>query len=155
MAYSPKELWAKAGNGAARDLRNAEGDATTLEDVFNLPRQLTQLLMDQKWIGLKNVLGRELYVVSERRESAEVKEYLEKEAACPAAAVLDQHAVRAVPDQITTATSAMSAAENCPSSGSISQVPRNRKFTWAMQNVRAMAVEDSKLAKPAPATAAR
>ena len=36
----------------------------------------------------------------------------------------------------------------------ISQV-RNREFTWAMQNVRAMAVEDSKFARPPAATAAR
>jgi hypothetical protein len=36
----------------------------------------------------------------------------------------------------------------------ISQV-RNREFTWAMNTVRAAAVEDSKFARPAAATAAR
>ena len=52
VAYGPKCELGKGGQqGAAGDLRNAEGDATKLEDVFNLPTQLKQLLVDAKWIG--------------------------------------------------------------------------------------------------------
>ena len=156
LAYGPAGNWAKAGNGAVRDLRNAEADATKLEDIFNLPVQLKQLLMEPKMERPEVVFGRELYVVSGRTQNlSQVKAYFEKESGMlrrlrysintpfgPYPAQIDYMDFRDV------------GGRKVPFTWVISQV-RNREFTWAMQNVRAVAVEDSKFAKPAPATAAR
>ena len=156
VAYGASGSWAKAGNAAVRDLRNAESDATKLEDVFNLPTQLKQLLVDAKMDRPENVFGREVYVVSGRTQSLpQVKAYFDKETGMlrrlrysintpfgPYPAQIDYMDFRDV------------GGRRVPFTWVISQV-RNREFTWAMQNVRAAAVEDSKFAKPAPATAAR
>ena len=156
VAYSPSGSWAKAGNGAARDLRNAEGDATKLEDVFNLPTQLKSLLVDAKMDRPENVMGRELYVVSGRTQGLpQVKAYFEKESGMLRRL---RYSINTpfgpYPTQIDYSDYRDVGGRKVPFSWVISQV-RNREFTWAMQNVRAMAVEDAKFAKPAPATAAR
>jgi hypothetical protein len=156
LAYSPTGNWAKAGNGATRDLRNAEADATKLEDTFNLPVQLKQLLMEPKMERPEVVFGRELWVVSGRTQSLpRVTAYFEK----------DTGMLRRLRYYITTPFGPYPTqidymdfrdvgGRKVPFTWVNSQV-RNREFTWAMQNVRAVAVEDSKFAKPAPATAAR
>jgi hypothetical protein len=156
VAYGPSASWAKAGNGAARDLRNAEGDATKLEDVFNLPTQLKQLLVDAKMDRPENVLGRELYVVSGRTQSLpQVKAYFDKESGMLRRL---RYSINTpfgpYPTQIDYTDFRDVGGRKVPFVWVNSQV-RNREFTWAMQNVRAMAVEDAKFAKPAPATAAR
>jgi hypothetical protein len=156
VAYGPSASWAKAGNGAARDLRNAEGDATKLEDVFNLPTQLKQLLMDAKMDRPENVLGRELYVVSGRTQSlTQVKAYFDKENGMLRRL---RYSITTpfgpYPTQIDYTDFRDVGGRKVPFVWVNSQV-RNREFTWAMQQVRAVAVEDSKFAKPAPATAAR
>jgi Photosynthetic reaction centre cytochrome C subunit len=156
MAYGPAGNWAKAGNGAARDLRNAEADATKLEDTFNLPVQLKQLLLEPKMERPEVVFGRELWVVSGRTQNLpRVTAYFEK----------DTGMLRRLRYNITTPFGPYPTqidymdfrdvgGRKVPFTWVNSQV-RNREFTWAMQNVRAVAVEDSKFAKPAPATAAR
>jgi hypothetical protein len=156
VAYAPSASWAKAGNAAVRDLRNAESDATKLEDVFNLPTQLKQLLVDAKMDRPENVLGRELYVVSGRTQSLpQVKAYFDKESGMLRRL---RYSITTpfgpYPTQIDYTDFRDVGGRKVPFVWVNSQV-RNREFTWAMQNVRAMAVEDAKFAKPAPATAAR
>jgi hypothetical protein len=156
VAYAPSASWAKAGNAAVRDLRNAESDATKLEDVFNLPTQLKQLLMDAKMDRPENVLGRELYVVSGRTQNlTQVKAYFDKESGMLRRL---RYSITTpfgpYPTQIDYTDFRDVGGRKVPFVWVNSQV-RNREFTWAMQNVRAMAVEDAKFAKPAPATAAR
>ena len=156
LAYGPAGNWAKAGNGAVRDLRNAEADATKLEDTFNLPVQLKQLLLEPKMERPEVVFGRELWVVSGRTQSLpRVMAYFEK----------DTGMLRRLRYYITTPFGPYPTqidymdfrdvgGRKVPFTWVNSQV-RNREFTWAMQNVRVGAVEDAKFAKPAPATAAR
>ena len=156
LAYNTNEGWAKAGNGAARDLRRAEADATKLEDAFNLPGQLKQMLMEPKVQRPEVIDGRELYVVTGRTQNLpKVTAYFEKESGMLARLVYDVDTLFGVyPTQIEYGDFRDVSGRKVPYSWVISQT-RNREFTYAMQNVRAVAVEDSKFAKPAPATAAR
>jgi len=156
LAYGPGGLWAKAGNGPARDLRKAEGDATRLEDAFNLPTQLKQMLMEPKTERPEIVEGREMYVIGGRTQYLpRVKAYFDKEVG------MLQRLVYYVdtpfgpyPTQIDYSDFRDVSGRKVPFAWVISQT-RNREFTWAMQNVRAVAVEDSKFARPPAATAAR
>ena len=156
LAYNTNEGWAKGGNGAARDLRRAEADATKLEDAFNLPGQLKQMLMEPKVQRPEVIDGRELYVVTGRTQNLpKVTAYFEKESGMLARLVYDVDTLFGVyPTQIEYGDFRDVSGRKVPYSWVISQT-RNREFTYAMQNVRAVAVEDSKFAKPAPATAAR
>jgi len=156
MAYGPAGNWAKAGNGATRDLRNAEADAMKLEDTFNLPVQLKQLLLEPKMERPEVVFGRELWVVSGRTQNLpRVTAYFEKDTGMLRR--LRYYLTTPVgpyPTQIDYMDFRDVGGRKVPFTWVNSQV-RNREFTWAMQNVRAAAVEDAKFAKPAPATAAR
>ena len=156
VAYGPAGNWAKAGNGAARDLRGAEADATKLEDIFNLPLQLKTLLMEPKMDRPEVVMGRELYVVSGRTQGLPlVKAYFEKESGMLRRLRYNTTTpFGPYPTQIDYMDFRDVGGRKVPFTWVISQV-RNREFTWAMQNIRAAAVEDSKFAKPPAATASR
>lgn len=156
VAYSPKGLWAKAGNAAARDLRNAEGDAIRLEDAFNLPTQLKQMLMNAHMDRPEIVDGRELYVVSGRTQYLpRVNAYFDKESGMlRRLRYYIDTPFGQYPTQIDYRDFRDVGGRKVPHQWVVSQT-RNREFTWAMQNVRAAAVEDSKFARPATATAAR
>ncbi|MBI4888357.1 MAG: photosynthetic reaction center cytochrome c subunit [Acidobacteria bacterium] len=156
VAYGPAALWAKAGNGAARNLRKAEGDATRLEDAFNLPAQIKQLLMEPKVERPEIVLGRELYVVSGRTPNLpRVKLYFEKESGMlRRLTYYTESSFGQYPTQIDYTDVRDVSGRKVPFTWVISQT-RNREFTWAMQNVRAAAVEDAKFARPAAAAASQ
>lgn len=156
LAYSANGGWAKGGTAAARDLRQAEADATKLEDAFNLPAQLKQMLIEPKVERPQVIDGRELYVIAGRtRNLPKVTAYFEKESGMLVRLVYDIDTSFGVyPTQIEYSDFRNVDGRKVPYSWVISQT-RNREFTYAMQNIRAAAVEDSKFAKPAPATAAR
>lgn len=156
VAYGPTGRWAKAGNGAVRNLRRGEGDATQLEDVFNLPAQIKQVLIEPRMDRPEIVMGRELNVVRARTQNLPlVKLYFEKESGMLRRIVYNQESsVGSYPAQVDYSDFRDVGGRKVPFIWVISQV-RNREFTWAMQNVRAMAVEDSKFARPPAATAAR
>ncbi|MBI2185778.1 MAG: photosynthetic reaction center cytochrome c subunit [Acidobacteria bacterium] len=156
VAYGPSGRWAKAGNGAARDLRKAEGDATVLEDVFNLSAQIKQILIEPRMDRPEVVMGRELNVVRGRTQNLPlVKLYFEKESGMLRRLVYNiESSFGPYPTQVDYSDFRDVGGRKVPFIWVISQV-RNREFTWAMQNVRAAAVEDSKFAKPPAATAQR
>jgi hypothetical protein len=158
QAYSASGAWAKAGTAAPRDLRRAEADAMKLEDAFNLPAQLKQMLLDPKVERPEVIDGREVYVISGHTQNLpKVTAYFEKESGMLARLVYEIDTLFGVyPTQIEYSDFRDVSGRKVPYSWVISQT-RNREFTYAMQNVRAVATEDSKFAKPAatPATAAR
>ena len=156
VAYSPTGRWAKAGNGPVRNLRIAEGDATMLEDAFNLPAQIKQILMEPRMDRPEIVMGRELNVVRGRMPNLPlVKLYFEKESGLLRRIVYNQDSSAGpYPTQVDYSDFRDVGGRKVPHIWVISQV-RNREFTWAMQTVRAAAVEDSKFARPPAATAAR
>jgi len=156
VAYSPAGRWAKAGNGAPRTLRRGEGDATVLEDAFNLPAQIKQILIEPRMDRPEIVMGRELNVVRARMPNLPlVKLYFEKESGMLRRIVYNQDSsVGPYPTQVDYSDIRDVGGRKVPFIWVISQV-RNREFTWAMQNVRAAAVEDSKFARPPAGTAAR
>ena len=156
VAYGPAGRWAKAGNGAPRDLRRGEGDAAMLEDVFNLPAQIKRILMEPRMDRPEVVMGRELNVVRGRTQHlALVKLYFEKESGLLRRIVYNlDSVVGPYPTQVDYSDFRDVGGRKVPFIWVISQV-RNREFTWAMQNVRAAAVEDSKFARPPASTASR
>jgi hypothetical protein len=153
LAYGPTGGWAKAGNAAPRDLRKAELDALMLDDAFNLPAQLKQLLLDAKMERPEVINGAEVYVVSGHTKNLpRVKAYFEKENGMLARLVYYMDTfVGPYPTQIEYRDYRDVGGRKVPYSWVISQV-RNREFTYAMQAVRAAAVDDSKFARPAAAS---
>lgn len=156
VAYGASGRWAKAGNGPVRNLRRGEGDATVLEDAFNLPAQIKTILMEPRMDRPEIVMGRELNVVRGRTQNLPlVKLYFEKESGMLRRIVYNQDSSAGpYPTQVDYSDFRDVGGRKVPFIWIISQV-RNREFTWAMQNVRAVAVEDSKFARPPAATAAR
>jgi hypothetical protein len=156
VAYSASGAWAKGGNGAPRDLRKAEADATRLQDAYNLPSQLKQLLLEPKMDRPQVIRGGEVYVITGHTQNLpRVTAYFEKESGMLARLVYDTDTAFGVyPTQIEYSDYRDVGGRKVPYTWVISEV-RNRQFTWVMQNVRAAATEDSKFAKPATATAAR
>ena len=156
LGYRGASAWAKPGNGAPRDLRYAEGDATRLEDAFNLPAQLKTLLLEPKVERPEVIDGREMYVLSGKTQYLpKVTAYFEKESGMLRRLVYQIDSfVGPYPTQIDYRDIRDVDGRKVPFSWVISQT-RNREFTWAFQNIRAAAVEDSKFAKPAATTAAR
>lgn len=156
IAYGPSGRWAKNGNGPTRDLRRGEGDATVLEDAFNLPAQIKTILLEPRMDRPEVVMGRELNVVRGRTQNLPlVKLYFEKESGLLRRIVYNQEsAAGPYPTQVDYSDIRDVGGRKVPHIWIVSQV-RNREFTWAMQNVRAVAVEDSKFARPPAATAAR
>jgi hypothetical protein len=150
LAYSRTTSWAKAGNTAPRELRKAEEDATKLEDAFNLPAQLKQLLLEPKMERPEVINGREMYVISGRTQNVpKVTAYFEKDGGMLRRLVYNlESSVGPYPTQIDYYDFRDVGGRKVPYSWVISQT-RNREFTWAMQNVQATAVDDSKFARPA------
>ena len=149
LAYGPTGGWAKAGTTAPRDLRKAELDAMMLEDTFNLPAQLKQLLLEPKMERPEVIDGAEVYVVTGHTKNLpKVNAYFEKENGMLARLVyyIDTF-VGPYPTQIEYRDFRDVAGRKVPFSWVISQT-RNREFTYAMQAVRAAAVEDAKFVRP-------
>ena len=150
VAYGPTGRWAKAGNGPVRNLRIAEGDATMLEDAFNLPAQIKQILMEPRMDRPEIVMGRELNVVRGRTQHlALVKLYFEKESGLLRRIVYNlDSVVGPYPTQVDYSDFRDVGGRKVPYKWVVSQT-RNREFTFAMQAVRAAAVDDAKFARPA------
>ena len=149
LAYGAIGGWAKAGNGDPRDLRKAELDGMKLEDAFNLPAQLKQMLIDTKMDHPEVIDGREVYVVTGHTQNLPmVKAYFEKENGMLARLVyyVDTPFGR-YPTQVEYGDFRDVGGRKIPYAWVISQT-RNREFTYAMQAVRAAAVEDSKFVRP-------
>lgn len=149
VAYGADHAWAKAGEMAPRDLRKAEGDATKLEDAFNIPAQLKQMLVDPKMERPEVIDGREVYVVGGRTQYLpQVMAYFTKENGMLRRLVyyIDTPFGQ-YPTQIEYSAFQDVGGRTVPYSWVISQT-RNREYTWAMQSVRAVAVEDSKFTRP-------
>jgi hypothetical protein len=150
LAYGASGGWARAGNVSPRDLRNAEFDGTKLEDVFNLPAQLKQMLIEPRMDHPEVIGNREVYVMTARTKNLPmVKAYFEKESGMLARLVyyIDTP-FGPYPTQIEYGDFRDVGGRKVPHKWVISQT-RNREFTYAMQNVRAAAVDDSKFARPA------
>jgi photosynthetic reaction center cytochrome c subunit len=151
-AYNANDAWAKAGNADAMpgDLRAAQADAMKLEDIFNLPVQLKQLLIDPQ-IGHPEVIkGREMYVVTGHTENLpRVDAYFEKENGMLARLVyFIETPIGPYPTQIEYRDYREVEGRKVPYSWVISHV-RNREYTWAMRQVRAVTVDDAMFARPA------
>ena len=149
LAYGASGGWAKAGNGEPRDLRKAEFDGTKLEDTFNLPAQLKQMLIDPKMDHPEVIDGREVYVITGHTQNQlTVKAYFEKENGMLARLVYSIDTLFGrYPTQIEYGDVRDVGGRKVPYAWVISQT-RNREFTYAMQAVRAVAVDDSKFARP-------
>jgi hypothetical protein len=156
LAYGGNGAWAKAGNGAPRDLRRAEADAMKLDDAYNLPAQLKQMLLEPKMERPQVIKGREVYVISGHTQNLpKVTAFFEKESGMLARLVYEIDTPFGVyPAQIEYSDYRDVGGRKVPHAWVISQV-RNRSFTYVMQNVRATPTDDSKFARPATATAAR
>ena len=156
VAYGGNGAWAKAGNGAPRDLRKAEADATKLDDAYNLPVQLKQMLLEPKLERSQVIKGREVYVISGHTQNLpKVTAFFEKESGMLARLVYEIDTPFGVyPTQIEYSDYRDVGGRKVPHAWVNSQV-RNRSFTWVMQTVRATPADDSKFARPATATAAR
>jgi hypothetical protein len=121
-----------------------------LEDVFNLPVQLKQLLINPQMASPQVIRGREMYVVTGRTANLpRVDAYFEKENGMLARLVyFIDSTVGPYPTQIEYRDYRDVDGRKVPYSWVISQV-RNREFTWAMQQVSAAAAEDTMFARPA------
>ena len=152
VAYSGNGGWARAASGTVRDLRREELDATRLEDAFNLPAQLKQLIIDPEVDHPEVVLGRELYVVRGRTQNLPlVKLYFEKDTGILVRLVYAiDTAFGPYPTQVDFRDIRDVDGRKVPYSWVVSQ-SRGREFTYAMQYVRAAEQEDSKFARPAGA----
>ena len=151
-AYSGGSGWARGGQGNPRDLRRAESDAMRIEDAFNLPGQLKQLILDAKVSNPEAFGGRERYVVTGRTQNLPlVKLWFDKDGGMLARLEYQTDSVFGVyPTRIEYGDFRDINGRKVPYSWRIAQT-RNREYTYAMENVQAGAVEDSKFAKPAAA----
>jgi hypothetical protein len=150
VAYSGGDGWAQGGNGNVRDLRPEELDATRLEDAFNLPAQLTQLISDAVVDHPEVVGNRELYVVTGRTENLpQVKLYFEKDTGMLVRLVyFIDTSFGPYPTQVDFADFRDVDGRTVPYSWVVSQ-SRGREYTYAMQNVRAADVDGARFVRPA------
>ena len=150
VAYGGNDGWARAGNGAPRDLRGAESDGARLEGTFNLPAQLKQMLLEPKMDHPEVIGTREVYVIAGRtRNLPKVNAYFDKESGMLTRLVyFTSTPFGLYPTQIEYGDYRDVGGRKVPYKWVIAQT-RNREFTWALQNVRAEAVDDSKFARPA------
>jgi hypothetical protein len=149
MAYGTTAGWARAGNTAPRDLRKAEADGTMLEDPYNLPAHLKEMLLEPKMERPAVLRGHEDYVISGKtRNLPKVEAYFEKNTGMLERLVYyNDTFFGTYPTQIDYRDFRDVGGRKVPFEWVISQT-RNREFTYAMQNVKAMAIEDAKFAKP-------
>ena len=150
--YNASDAWAKAGNAdAAGDLRVNLADSMKLEDVFNLPVQLRQVLIDPQMDQPEVIRGREMYVVTGHTENLpRVDAYFEKENGMLARLVYFlETPIGHYPTQIEYRDYREVEGRTVPYSWVISAV-RNREYTWAMRQVSAVTVDDATFARPTP-----
>jgi len=150
VAYSGSDGWARGGNGNVRDLRREELDVTRLEDAFNLPAQLVQLIRSPQVDHPEVVGGRELYVVTGSTENLpSVKLYFEKYSGLLVRLVyFIDTSFGPYPTQIDYRDFRDVDGRTVPYSWIVSQ-SRGREYTYAMQNVQASEVDDARFVRPA------
>jgi hypothetical protein len=150
LAYGSTAGWARAGNTAPRDLRKAEADGTMLEDPFNLPAHLKQMLLEPKMERTELVQGHEDYVVAAKTQNLpKVEAYFEKNTGMLERLVYYNDSYFGLyPTQIDYRDFRDVNGRKVPYEWVISQT-RNREFTYAMQTVKAAPIEDAKFVKPA------
>jgi hypothetical protein len=150
LAYGATAGWARAGNTAPRDLRKAEADGAMLEDPFNLPAHLKQMLLEPKLEHPEVIGNHEVYVVTAKtRNLPKVQAYFEKDTGLLARLVYyNETLFGQYPTQIEYKDYRDVGGRKVPYEWVISQT-RNREYTYAMQMVKAAPIEDAKFAKPA------
>jgi len=150
MAYGATAGWARGGAGAPRDLRKAEADGAMLEDPFNLPAHLKQMLLEPKMERPEVLRGHEVYVVSGKtRNLPRVQAYFNKDTGMlERLTYFNDTLFGTYPTQIDYRDFRDVGGRKVPYEWVISQT-RNREFTYAMQTVKAAPLEDAKFAKPA------
>jgi|SRR5712691_6575625 len=150
LSYGATAGWARAGQTAPRDLRKAEADGAMLEDPYNLPAHLKQMLLEPKMDRPERIRGgRDVYVITAKtRNLPKVQAYFEKETGMLARLVYYNDTVFGqYPTQIEYRDYRDVGGRKVPYQWVISQT-RNREFTYAMQTVKAAAIDDVKFAKP-------
>ncbi len=149
MAYGTTAGWARAGTTAPRELRKAEADGAMLEDPYNLPAHLKEMLLEPKMEQPAVIRGHEDYVISGKtRNLPKVQAYFEKNTGMLERLVYFNDTLFGVyPTQIDYRDFRDVGGRKVPYEWVVSQT-RNREFTYAMQTVKAMAIEDAKFAKP-------
>jgi hypothetical protein len=150
LAYGPTAGWARAGATAPRDLRKAEADGAMLEDPFNLPAHLKQMLLEPKMERPVMINGHQVYVVSGKtRNLPKVEAFFETNTGMLERLIYYNDSYFGLyPTQIDYRDFRDVNGRKVPHQWVISQT-RNREFTYAMQNVKAAPIEDAKFAKPA------
>ena len=149
LGYGATAGWARAGNTAPRDLRNAEADGAMLEDPFNLPSHLKQMLLEPKMDQPDIVAEHEMYVITGRTKNLpKVQAYFDKETGLLRRLVyFNSTAFSQYPTQIDYKDFRDVNGRKLPFEWVISQT-RNREFTYAMQTIKAAPADDSRFAKP-------
>ena len=150
LAYGATGGWARAGNTAPRDLRKAEADGTMLEDPFNLPTHLKQMLVEPKMERPETVEGHEDYVIAAKTQNLpRVQAYFEKNTGMLERLVYFNDSYFGLyPTEIDYRDFRDVNGRKVPFQWVISQT-RNREFTYAMQTIKAAPVEDARFVKPA------
>jgi len=143
--YSGNAGW--AGN---RNMRRAELDGVRLEDAFNLPTQLKEILVSPKVDHPEVVDGREVYVVSASTQNLpRVKLYFDKDSGMLVRLMYHtQGLFGPYPTRIDYSNFRDVNGRKVPYTWVISGT-RNREYTYVMRNVQAAAVDDAVFAKPA------
>jgi hypothetical protein len=149
LAYGASGGWARNGNGAPRDLRTAEADGAMLEDPFNLPAHLKQMLLEPKMERSEMIEGHEDYVITAKTKNLpKVQAYFEKNTGMLERLVYYNDSYFGLyPTQIDYRDFRDVNGRKVPHQWVISQT-RNREFTYAMQTVKAGPVEDARFVKP-------
>jgi hypothetical protein len=149
LAYGAAAGWARAGNTAPRDLRKAEADGAMLEDPFNLPAHLKQMLLEAKLDRPETIGGHEDYVVTAKtRNLPKVQAYFNEQTGMLERLVYYNDSLYGTyPTQIEYRDFRVVGGRKVPYQWVISQT-RNREYTYAMQDVKAAPIEDGKFAKP-------
>jgi outer membrane murein-binding lipoprotein Lpp len=149
MAYGATAGWARGGTAAPRDLRKAEADGAMLEDPYNLPAHLKQMLLEPKMERPTVIRGHEVFVISAKtRNLPKVEAFFNKDTAMLERLVYYNDTLFGIyPTQVEYRDFRDVGGRKVPYEWVISQT-RNREFTYAMQTVKAAPIEDAKFAKP-------
>ena len=150
LAYGTTSGWARAGTTAPRELRKAEADGAMLEDPFNLPAHLKEMLLEPKMDRPRVIRGHEDYVLTAKtRNLPKVEAYFNEITGMLERLVYFNDSLYGeYPTQIDYRDFRDVGGRKIPFEWVISQT-RNREYTYAMQDVKAAAIEDAKFAKPA------
>ena len=150
LAYGSTGGWARAGNTAPRDLRKAEADGAMLEDPFNLPSHLKQMLLEPKMDRSEMIDGHEDFVITAKTQNLpRVQAYFEKNTGMLERLVYYNDSYFGLyPTEIDYRDFRDVNGRKVPYQWVISQT-RNREFTYAMQTVKAGPIEDARFVKPA------